>query len=448
VKKIRIAVIGSGIAGLSCAWLLSQRHDVTLVEADGRLGGHAHTVDVPTAHGKVAVDTGFIVSNTWTYPNFTALADYLDVDMVNTQMTFSVALDEGRYEYAGKHLGTLLGTRRQWLQPAHWRMMADLVRFYKTAEGKRASLPDDVTLGQFLAREGYGQGFIRHHILPIAGAIWSATPDEIAAYPFSAFVDFFANHKLFVLGNRPDWRTVKGGSRRYVERLAADGRFATRLNSPVAKITRHPGHATVAFADGTAEEFDHVVLATHGDQALRLLADPSARERDLLSPFRTSANRVVLHRDPALMPKTRRFWSAWNYRSGGDEPAPRLDVTYWMNALQKLDGPTQHFVSLNPETEPKPALVDGTYLYRHPIFTSQTLAAQKQLWSLQGVNRTWFCGAWFGAGFHEDGLQAGLAVAEHLGDVARPWSVPDHSGRIHVHAPHVGDPATTVLAAE
>lgn len=432
MKKIRIAVVGSGIAGLSAAWLLSQRHDVTVLEADARLGGHAHTVMVKSESGLIPVDTGFIVCNSWTYPNFMALMDYLGVAMTRTAMSFSVSADQGRYEYSGDHFGTLLGTARQLASPSHWRMIADLVRFYRTAESKAPHMPEGMTLGEFLHREGYGRTFMYRHILPMAGAIWSSTPDEVAAYPLRAFVRFFANHKLFELGNRPDWCTVTGGSGEYVKRLAADARFTVRLSTPVQRIRRHAAGADVYLPGGMTETFDAVVIASHGDQALRLLADPTPEERALLSPFRTSVNRVLLHRDATLMPRTRRFWSAWNYRGDDAGHDQRLSVTYWMNALQKLPTGTQHFVSLNPQVRPAADLVDGSWTYHHPLFNADTLAAQKELWSLQGVKRTWYCGAWFGAGFHEDGAQAGLAVAEQLGGLPRPWRLENPSGRIHV----------------
>lgn len=448
MKKYKLAVVGSGVSGLSAAWLLSQKHDVTLIEADGRLGGHAHTVDVKTVHGTVAIDTGFIVSNTWTYQNFASLVNYLDVSMVDTPMTFSVSTHGGRYEYSGNHLGTLLGSSRQWFSPSHWRMIADLVRFYRGAEEHALQVSDEMTLGQYLVREGFGQTFIHRHILPMAGAIWSSTPDEIAAYPFRAFVNFFSNHKLFVLGNRPDWRSVKGGSRQYIRKLVEDSRFETRLSTPVSRIDRAKHDVTVQFSNGTAETFDHVVLATHADQALRLLDQPSADELELLSPFHTSLNKVYLHRDAQLMPRSKRFWSGWNYTGNGEGDEAKLAVTYWMNSLQQLDGPTQHFVSLNPSVAPRAALVDGNYHYRHPIFTHATLEAQKHLWELQGQNRTWFCGAWFGAGFHEDGIQAGLAVAEQLGGMVRPWTVAEPSSRIHVHDIAIASEVAMAQAAE
>ncbi len=443
--KLGIAVIGSGIAGLSAAWLLSQRHKVTLIESEPRLGGHANTVDVAVkGRGPVAVDTGFIVSNTWTYPNFSELVDYLGVEMVDVPMTFSVSADEGRYEYSGNNLGTLCGKPRMWLSPRHWHMMTDLWHFYRTAERAAAAVSPHLTLGQYLANGGYGKAFIRRHILPMAGAIWSATPDQIGAFPFRTFVDFFSNHQLFVLGNRPDWRSVKDGSRSYVEKLVADSRFSVRLASPVARVFRKQDGVDVHFANGGSENFDHLVIATHADQALRLLGNPTSDETAVLSHFKTSLNRVVLHRDPAHMPGSRRFWSGWNYRAAGGGGENPLAVTYWMNALQKLDSPGDHFISLNPHVEPEPATVDGTWYYRHPVFNAATLGAQRELWNLQGVRRTWFAGAWFGAGFHEDGIQAGLAVAEQLGGASRPWTVANESGRIHVREPL--PPVTTTFA--
>jgi uncharacterized protein len=448
LPRLKIAVVGSGISGLSCAWLLSQRHDVTLFESENRLGGHAHTVDVQTKDGPVSVDTGFIVFNTWTYPNFTAMLDYLDQEKVATQMTFSVSAEGGRYEYSGDHLGTLFGTSRQWASPKHWKMMLDLLRFYKKAEAHAKLVPCGTSIGQYLTDYGYGDAFVKRHILPMAGAIWSSTPEQIAAYPFHAFIKFFANHKLFILGNRPDWQTVKGGSRQYVRKLFEDGRFTVRLNAPVLRAVRRLNKVELCFADRATQEFDHIVLATHGDTALQLLADPSPDEVDLLSPFKTSLNQVYLHRDASLMPSTRRFWSGWNYRMPQGETELSPEITYWMNALQKLESPEQHFVSLNPKHRPHDDLTDGGYQYRHPIFNEATMEAQKSLWSLQGVNRIWFAGAWFGSGFHEDGLQTGLAVAEQLGGVRRPWNVKDESYRIHLTPTQMPLPQQFAEAAE
>jgi predicted NAD/FAD-binding protein len=441
---LKIAVIGSGISGLSCAWALSQRHDVTLIEAENRLGGHSNTVDVPKrGGGSLAVDTGFIVHNPGTYPNFVALLDYLDVGYEETEMSFSVSTGSHGLEYSGHSFGHLLGQTKQWISPTQWRLVYDLVRFYRSAE---AAVPDEQqTLGEFLTGAGYSNAFIHGHILPIAAAIWSSSPADMANYPFQGFVRFFANHNLFALGKRPKWRTVTGGSRSYVDKLVADARFRSLIGVSVNSVSRANGEVVLAGSHGFCGRFDHVVLATHADQALRLLAPSSARESELLQHFKTSDNTAVLHRDQALMPRGRRFWSSWNYMGMTDGA---VSVTYWMNELQKLHSSENHFVSLNPATEPAADKLDGTFIYRHPIFTSQTLAAQKQLWSLQGHQNTWFCGAWFGAGFHEDGLQAGLAVAEQLGGVRRPWNVAEESGRITITTPQTDFRRTLIPLAK
>lgn len=444
MSPLNIAVIGSGISGLSCAWALSQRHNVTLIESETRLGGHSNTVDVSHAiGGSVAVDTGFIVHNPQTYPNFVALLDYLDAPYEETEMSFSVSTGSGAYEYSGHSMRNLLGKARQWVSPRQWRLIYDLTRFYRTA--KNVAADDALTLGAYLIQAGYSSSFINKHILPIAAAIWSSTPADMAQYPFNAFVRFFANHNLFNLGSRPKWRTVFGGSRSYVEKLVVDSKFSTHLGLTVRSIERHDDHVIVTGPHGFAARFDHVVLATHADQALKMLEKPSAQELDLLRHFKTSSNRAVLHRDQNLMPKGRRFWSSWNYM--GDAHGA-VSVTYWMNSLQNLKSDEQHFVSLNPMIEPDAAKLDGAFIYRHPVFTSGTLAAQRQLWSLQGQQRTWFCGAWFGAGFHEDGLQAGLAVAEQLGGVRRPWNVTEESGRIHLGTAQPDSPKLWAQAAE
>jgi predicted NAD/FAD-binding protein len=444
----RIAVVGSGVAGLSAAWLLSTRHEVDLYEAESQLGGHANTVDAELPGGeRVAVDTGFIVFNNVTYPNLTALLDHLGVETTAAQMSFSVSMDQGTYCYSGHGLPHLLGRPRQWLSLSQWRLIAGLVHFYRTAEGKAARRRDDETLGAYLAAEGYSRDFIERHILPMAGAIWSASPGEMLGYPFQAFVRFFSNHGLFNLGSRPIWRSVRGGSRAYVSRLAAISQFRSLTDTPVSRIQRTGRGARLTGRAGLDAFYDDVVLACHADTALGLLEDADGPEHQLLSPFRYSLNRAVLHQDQRLMPTQRRYWSAWNYRGERGDTDQPMCVTYWMNALQQLTSEQYIFVTLNPDLEPEGAQVLGTFLYRHPVFSQSTLTAQRGLWQLQGRRHTWFCGAWFGAGFHEDGLQAGLAVAEQLGGVRRPWKVADESGRIHLGT--LANPLTQFpLAAE
>jgi len=422
----RIALVGAGISGLSAAWLLSKSADVTVYEAEDRLGGHSHTVDA----GETPVDTGFIVYNEVNYPNLTALFDHLGVETQPTKMSFSVSLDDGRLEYCSTGLGGLFAQKRNIVSPRFWGMLADMRRFHRTAG---AALPDleaaQTPLGAYLAAEGYGRAFCEEHLLPQASAIWSSRLEDMGQYPAAALIQFYANHDLLGLVSKIDWRTVKGGSRRYVEKLAES---LGTVRKGVAARTVHREATGVQIRDsrGQVERFDEVVLAVHADQALAMLEAPSAEETRLLSPFRYSSNLAVLHRDERLMPRRRRAWAAWNHLAQGG----RSSVSYWMNRLQSLSG-EDIFVTLNPLEEPRNGTVVRADLYEHPLFDAHTARAQRELWSLQGVQRTWFCGAWFGHGFHEDGLQSGLAVAEQLGGVRRPWTVPNESGRIHVTPP-------------
>lgn len=430
----RIAVVGSGISGLSCAWLLSQDHDVTLFEADDRLGGHSCTVDAPAPNEPVAVDTGFIVYNETNYPNLTALFAHLNVPTKPAHMSFAVSIDDGAFEYCSHGLGALFAQKRNYASPRFWGMIGDLLRFQKQAPRDLPELErTGETLEAYLVRGGYGALFREAHLLPQAAAIWSCSMGQMADYPAASFVRFYMNHNLLKLDLKPNWRTVDGGSRSYVTRLAEAfrGRIVTRAG--VVGVLRGLDGAALRFEDGRLERFDAVVLATHSDQALSLLEAPSADDRRLLGAIAYRSNRVILHRDTALMPKRRKAWAAWAHLGYSDR-AGEGGVTYWMNELQSLPGPPL-FVSLNPARAPDPALVIGEWDYEHPVFDAAAVAAQSELWSLQGRRNVWFAGAWFGSGFHEDGLQAGLAVAEQLGGVRRPWTVENESGRIHLGVP-------------
>ncbi|MDM0011285.1 FAD-dependent oxidoreductase [Variovorax sp. J22P168] len=428
-----IAVIGSGISGLSAAWLLSRRHRVTLFEADSRPGGHSHTVDVATPCGTVAVDTGFIVFNEAAYPNLTALLDHLGVPTRDAEMSFAVSLDQGALEYSGSGLSGLFAQRGNLLRPRFWSMLRDLVRFYREAPGEAGRF-GLLPLDDYLDRRGYGRAFRDDHLYPMAAAIWSTPAARIGDYPTEAFVRFCENHQLLTLGRRDAWRTVEGGSRSYVQRLCALLGDRLRLGSAAIEV-RRTGQGVQVRSHGRpdAERFDQVVIATHADQALRLLPDARADETKLLGAFRYSRNRAVLHSDPALMPRRRAVWSSWNYLAERGR-AEALSVSYWMNRLQGIDAATPLFLTLNPIHEPAPAHHIRTETYEHPLFDADAMRAQAGLWSLQGRDRTWFCGAYFGSGFHEDGLQAGLAVAEALGQVRRPWQVANESGRLRLPA--------------
>ena len=428
----RVAVVGSGISGLSAAWLLSRTMRVTLYESDARLGGHSNTVVVPTANGPIPVDTGFIVYNERNYPNLVALFREIGVETAASEMSFAASLDGGRLEYSGSGLNGLMGQRGNVVRPRFWRMMRDILRFYREAPRllPRTDL-DGLTLGDYLDGNDYSPAFIEDHLLPMGAAIWSMTAREMRDYPLLAFVRFFASHGLLNLVDRPLWRTVQGGSRAYVERLSAAFADGIRLKTPVSRITRETDRVLVTDASGHTDSFSDVVVATHADQALRLLGDADAQERSVLGAFRYTDNLAVLHSDETLMPKRKRVWSSWNYigerQQDGVQP---LCVTYWMNRLQNLDSRHPLFVTLNPTRAIDPAKILQSFHYTHPLFDQPALDAQQQLWRLQGRRNTWFCGAYFGYGFHEDGLQAGLAAAEDLSGLRRPWTVGDESGRI------------------
>jgi predicted NAD/FAD-binding protein len=431
-RPLSIAIVGSGIAGMSAAWLLSQRHDVTLYEQDKRLGGHTNTIDVTVDDRRHPVDTGFIVYNEQNYPNLTALFHHLGVATQPTDMSFGVSLDDGNLEYASMGLRGLFAQYRNAVRPRFWMMIRDLVRFYREAPLSVAA-SGSISLGHYLERHGYGRAFRDDHLLPMAAAIWSAPARALLDYPAEAFIRFCDNHGLLELHERPQWRTVVGGSKSYIARLTAAYADNVRLSSGVRAIARAADSVRITDATGKCEAYDHVVIAAHADQALTLLADATPNERDLLSAFRYERNLAVLHTDAAFMPQRRNAWACWNYIGRRDaNSGEKLCVTYWMNRLQNIESSRPIFVTLNPAIFPRADTILHTEDYQHPIFDHATNAAQRRLWSLQGANRTWFCGAYFGAGFHEDGLQAGLAVAESLGGVRRPWTVANESARIVV----------------
>ncbi len=427
VPQLKIAVVGTGIAGMAAAWQLTFRHDITVYERAARLGGHSNTVNA----GGIPVDTGFIVYNPLNYPNLTALFDHLGVPTKPTEMSFGVSLDQGDLEYSGTNIAGLFAQKRNLVRPRFLSMLRDLMRFYRNAPAAAAALEDPtITLGDFLRAGGYGDAFRRDHLLPMAAAIWSAPPDRMLDYPAAAFIRFHANHGLLQIADRPEWRTVDGGSKVYVEKLTANFADRIRLDCGAVSVRRTTDGVIVRDGSGHAERYDHVVLASHADQSLALLEDADPLEREVLGAFRYSHNLAVLHTDARFMPKRRAAWSSWNF-IGDRSSEAGVCVTYWMNRLQSLPG-RDMFVTLNPPEPPHAGTLLHSEVYEHPMFDARAMAAQSRLWSLQGRGNTWYCGAYFGAGFHEDGLQAGLAVAEALGGVRRPWTVANESGRIHL----------------
>ena len=419
---MRIAVIGSGIAGNGAAWALSDSHDVTVYERDRRPGGHSATVDLDYDGTPIAVDTGFIVYNELNYPDLTALFRHLGVATRETGMSFAVSAPAVNVEWSGRDLGTIFAQRRNLLRPSFVWMLREILRFNRRALADRAagSLAG-LSLGDYLDTGRFSTTMRTLYLEPMGAAIWSTPPRELRDFPTELFVEFFDNHRL-LHHRRPQWRTVAGGSRQYVERLVAPFAARMRLGADIATIRRQPGRVEIIERGGRRDSFDQVVIATHSDQALRLLADPTHAERRILGAISYRPNTVFLHRDPDLMPKRRPVWSSWNYMcpNVAVDADGTCSVTYWMNALQGIDRRRPLFVSLNPARPPRADLTFGAFDFDHPVFDADALATQGRLSMIQGVRNTWFCGAYHGRGFHEDGLRSGLAVAERLG--ARiPW---------------------------
>ncbi|WP_297306525.1 NAD(P)/FAD-dependent oxidoreductase [Neptuniibacter sp.] len=434
IRPKKIAVVGSGVSGLSCAWLLNKAHQVTLYEKDDRLGGHSNTVTFPLDSSNVNVDTGFIVFNPVNYPNLVKFFETLNINTCETDMSFAVSMNKGELEYSGTGLKGLLAQKRNLVRPSFWRMVRELLRFYR--ESEQMMQQDDlhkITLKELLQQHRYGTEFIQNHLLPMGAAIWSTPVDKMLNYPASSFLRFCRNHGLVQLKDRPQWRTVIGGSKQYVNRIAEELEGKIKLNSRIHRIIRNQDEVIIEDHHGNREYYDDVVLACHSDQALALLDSPTESEQTLLSRFPYQRNKAYLHMDESLMPIRKAVWSSWNYLSETDQDeSQQVSVTYWMNQLQPLGTEKPLFVSLNPLREPAEGSIIRSFFYDHPEFGRDALTSQKQLWSLQGKRRTWFCGAYFGYGFHEDGLQAGLAVAEQLGGVPRPWHLEDKNSRIFV----------------
>jgi len=423
---MKVAIVGSGIAGLGCAHALlaERRHgvQVTLFEASPRLGGHTHTVDVRLDATEYPVDTGFLVFNERTYPNLIALFAELGVPTAKSDMSFAVSmpLAQGRrLEWAGTDLNGVFAQRRNLASPRFLGMLADILRFNRQATriAQDEGSADAATLGEFLDRHRYGETFRRWYLLPMAAAIWSCPMRTMLGYPLATFLRFCHNHGLLQVDHRPQWFTVAGGARQYVQKIAA--RLPdVRIGTPVLAVSRNEaaGKVSVRTARGI-ETFDQVVLACHSDQSAALLADADETERQLLADARYQPNRAVLHTDARLMPRLRKVWSSWNYLSdGGDEP--NVSVTYLLNKLQPLPFRTPLFVTLNPVVEPAADQVIAEFDYEHPIFDARMIAAQRRLPEVQGRRRLWLAGAWTGYGFHEDGLKSGVAVARALAALA------------------------------
>lgn len=420
----KIAVIGAGISGMGAAHMLAKTHRVTLIEAEHRLGGHARTI-MAGKRGDQPVDTGFIVFNYANYPHLAALFAQLDVPVVKSNMSFAASLNGGDMEYALNSLDTLFAQRKNLLNPRYLRMIRDILHFNKNA--LRLSQTDpEMTIAGLLQRLGTGSYFRDYYLLPFSGAIWSTPTEQIMEFPAYAMMKFFDNHALLSHTGQHQWYTVQGGSQSYVTRLEAALRARgvdIRLGAPVQAVRRHPAGAEVKLQGAEWEDFDEVVFATHSDDSLRMLADPTAEESAALGAIAYQPNDIVLHADTTIMPKRRKVWASWNYTEQADKSLDRIDLTYWMNSLQPIPQDDPHFVTLNSTRPINEALIYDQVTLRHPVYDVAALAAQKQVQCFNGRNRTWFCGAWMKNGFHEDGLGSAVDVAERLNAMGNPQAV-------------------------
>lgn len=413
---MKIAIIGSGIAGLTCAHLLNRRHDVTVFEAGDWVGGHTHTVQVSVEGRQYDVDTGFIVFNDWTYPNFIRLLGQLGVSFKPTEMSFSVNDPDSGLEYNGNNLNSLFAQRRNLLSPGFWGMLRDILRFNKEAQRdlNELRIDADMTLDDYLKAGGYGERFILHYIVPMGAAIWSMPMAEMLNFPLQFFVRFFKNHGLLSVSDRPQWQVIEGGSSAYIAPLTAAFKDRIRLNCPVKRVDRDE-HGVVIHSPAGIERFDKVVFACHSDQALQILASPSEAERAILGALPYADNEVVLHTDTQLLPTRKLAWASWNYRLSGAGHT-HAAVTYDMNILQGIESDTTFCVSLNQSAGINPNKVLARFTYAHPQFSLAAVAAQNRWAELDGVQHTHYCGAYWANGFHEDGVVSALRVAAAFGE--------------------------------
>ena len=414
---MKIGVIGSGVSGLVSALTLQERFEVSLFEKNSKLGGHSNTVTIEQENKKYSVETGFIVLNDKNYPIFTSLLKHLNIGVNNSSMSFSVSVDKGQFEYSSSYIG-LLGQTKNIIDPKYWGMLRDINYFYTNALKDVKDCPDNETLGQFLKRFNYSNKFIDYHLVPMTASIWSCPTKSILNFPIKSLLVFFENHKLLNIYNRPKWSTVNKGSREYVKKIKSLLKGKIYTNAKVNKISKSKEGIRVHYQDGI-KTFDKVILACHADQSSEILIENFSEEANLLKDFKYQKNTSILHSDINFMPKRKSVWSSWNYITETGNSG-NLSITYWMNELQGINSPKPILLSLNPKILPNPDLIYGQYSYSHPILDNNAINIQKKLSSIQGKNNLWFCGAWTGFGFHEDGVKSAVEIANSH-NIHLPW---------------------------
>ena len=414
---MKIGVIGSGVSGLVSALTLQERFEVSLFEKNSKLGGHSNTVTIEQENKKYSVETGFIVLNDKNYPIFTSLLKHLNIGVNNSSMSFSVSVDKGQFEYSSSYIG-LLGQTKNIIDPKYWGMLRDINYFYTNALKDVKDCPDNETLGQFLKRFNYSNKFIDYHLVPMTASIWSCPTKSILNFPIKSLLVFFENHKLLNIYNRPKWSTVNKGSREYVKKIQSLLKGEIYTNAKVNKISKSKEGIRVHYQDGI-KTFDKVILACHADQSSEILIENFSEEANLLKDFKYQKNTSILHSDINFMPKRKSVWSSWNYITETGNSG-NLSITYWMNELQGINSSKPILLSLNPKILPNPDLIYGQYSYSHPILDNNAINIQKKLSSIQGKNNLWFCGAWTGFGFHEDGVKSAVEIANSH-NIDLPW---------------------------
>ena len=414
---MKIGVIGSGVSGLVSALTLQERFEVSLFEKNSKLGGHSNTVTIEQNNKKYSVETGFIVLNDKNYPIFTSLLKHLNIGVNNSSMSFSVSVDKGQFEYSSSYIG-LLGQTKNIIDPKYWGMLRDINYFYTNALKDVKDCPDNETLGQFLKRFNYSNKFIDYHLVPMTASIWSCPTKSILNFPIKSLLVFFENHKLLNIYNRPKWSTVNKGSREYVKKIQSLLKGKIYTNAKVNKISKSKEGIRVHYQDGI-KTFDKVILACHADQSSEILIENFSEEANLLKDFKYQKNTSILHSDINFMPKRKSVWSSWNYITETGNSG-NLSITYWMNELQGINSSKPILLSLNPKILPNPDLIYGQYSYSHPILDNNAINIQKKLSSIQGKNNLWFCGAWTGFGFHEDGVKSAVEIANSH-NIHLPW---------------------------